>query len=215
MYIAHPCFQSNLIQLKSRQRQEVCDHLRIIRRPQPRNWVPTLDRPKALRSTPRVTPRDNVVQHTRVRIQCGVDKAHRAFPDVHSCGINKRHDGTKSRRRSAAAEDILENSINGYHVVNPISRDIREAAGLFGGVIAVRAIGWPMMGIVGLQGGGLIGRSREDVRKAAAGVDGNFGCLLRPGDCGIDLDLRSTHSSYVWACGRKARVKPAAGTCII
>ena len=63
------------------------------------HWVPTSRDRKPIRAAPRVASRSDVVQHLRVSIQHGVDKANSALSGSQSRLVDPSEDRSESRRR--------------------------------------------------------------------------------------------------------------------
>jgi hypothetical protein len=100
-----------------RQPQPQLQHLRIIRRAQPRNRIPARSRRKARRATTLVAALRDIVQNARVRVEDWVDEADAAFAGVVAGLVDQSEDGAGRGRGGGGAVDEGEVAVDGDHVV--------------------------------------------------------------------------------------------------
>jgi hypothetical protein len=100
-----------------RQPQPQLQHLRIIRRPQPRNRIPARRRRKARRATTLIAAFRDIVQNARVRIENRVDEADATLAGVVAGLVDQGEDGAGRGRGGRSAVDEGEVAVDGDHVV--------------------------------------------------------------------------------------------------
>ena len=144
-----------------------------------------------------------------MRIQRGIDKAHRALSDIRPVLIDDSHDRTKSRGARRGAEDKGKTTVDSDDIVSAIGRDIRVSAGHAGVIVAIGAVGRIEVIEVRLDGAGLVGGHGEDVGEAAAGEDDGFAGLFGLGDGGVGDDLGGADGGDVGAGAGEGGVEDA------
>ena len=162
-----------------RQTHKQLQHLRIIRRPEPRHRIPPRTGLKPTTPTIRITPIRNVIQHLRMLIQHRIHEPDGTLARRRALLVDKRDYGREYRRRQTRAEECPlcevdvgeEEGAVCAHVGVAAARAVVDAAvgadvgrGAVGDVVGEGVVA----GEVGGDGGFLVGGGCEVVGEAAA-----------------------------------------------
>jgi hypothetical protein len=100
-----------------RQPQPQLQHLRIIRRAQPRDRIPARRRRETRGATTLVAALRDIVQNARVRVKHRIDEANAAFAGVVAGLVDQGENRAGRGRGGGGAVDEGEVAVDGDHVV--------------------------------------------------------------------------------------------------
>lgn len=137
---------SDWIPTVSRQAQEKIKHLRKVRRAKSSDRIllprisnaqtssiqrsstyPSRHGVKTISATTRIATSSDVVQHLRVRIECGIDEAHRALARLDTLAIDESKKCSDGGGGATGSEDLGELAEDGYAEPGAVGGDVRES----------------------------------------------------------------------------------------
>ena len=146
-----------------------------------------------------VPARRDVVEDRGVGVERGVDEADGTLAGIDALLVDERDDAAECGRGGRGAVHEAEAAVDRDDVVGAVGGDVGVAAHGLRVVVLGCCVAGVVVGVVGFDGGGLVGWHGEDVAETAAGVDYCFAGFFGGGHAGSGDDLSRTYRGDVWA----------------